>query len=481
MDDIEHPSEQLSWLAVDPGPLSGEPLDLPPVAEDVGPIQTVAGAHPFLIGPRGSDPEGEDITFHSYTEPTLAGPLIPVLGLAVEYIPPHEVPGGVQAVDTFTYRIRDPGGFHSHWATVTVVVDPPPVTNQPPTPAGDQVTVYEGECATIESTDLLLNDTDPEGDALLFDGVIVNPSHGQLTVTSLSPLRATYRYCPFGGYVGTDSFVYQVEDEGGLTAEATVSITVLDDLPPQAVLPLPLCSGMSCAFDGSASTDDLGIDLYTWSFGDGTGADGPTPIHDFPGSGTYLITLTVTDTAGQTDSVAVEVVFDTPPVAAFDATCTGLACLFDAGASSDDLGIAGYAWSFGDGTPGSGQTPSHQYAAAGSYQVTLTVTDTAGQPGSVSLELTLDLPPTAALSISCDDLACRFDAGGSSDDTGIAGYAWDFGDGTTGSGEVVDHEFAEEREYTVTLTVTDEGGQTDAASAVAAPRDELTLMLVILR
>jgi PKD repeat protein len=184
---------------------------------------------------------------------------------------------------------------------------------------------------------------------------------------------------------------------------------------------------------------------------------------------------------GQTGTAAVELLFDSPPVAAFDITCTGLTCEFDAGASTDDLGIAGYAWSFGDGGTASGVAPTHAYAAAGSYTVALTVTDTAGQPATATLELTLDLPPVAAFEVSCDDLVCSFDASASTDDLGIAGYAWDFGDGTSGTGDVVDHEFAVEREYTVTLTVTDEGGQTDATSAVAAPRDELTLMLVILR
>ncbi len=52
-----------------------------------------------------------------------------------------------------------------------------------------------------------------------------------------------------------------------------------------------------------------------------------------------------------------------PPVASFTAGCTNLTCSFNAGASTDSDGtIAGYAWDFGDGTTGTGVTPSHAYA-----------------------------------------------------------------------------------------------------------------------
>ena len=65
-----------------------------------------------------------------------------------------------------------------------------------------------------------------------------------------------------------------------------------------------------------------------------------------------------------------------PPSAAFDVTCSGLTCSFDAGRSTDADGtITAYSWAFGDGTAGSGATPSHTYASANTYTVTLTVTD----------------------------------------------------------------------------------------------------------
>jgi hypothetical protein len=64
------------------------------------------------------------------------------------------------------------------------------------------------------------------------------------------------------------------------------------------------------------------------------------------------------------------------PVAAATVTCNGLTCSFDGSASHDDDGtITGYAWDFGDGAHGTGQTTTHTYGVAGTYGVTLTVTD----------------------------------------------------------------------------------------------------------
>lgn len=80
---------------------------------------------------------------------------------------------------------------------------------------------------------------------------------------------------------------------------------------------------------------------------------------------------------------------DNAPTAAFSASCNGLACSFDASASSDDNGIAAYSWSFGDGTSGNGANISHSYSADGTYNVTLTVTDTVSQTDSSSDSVTV--------------------------------------------------------------------------------------------
>ncbi len=83
------------------------------------------------------------------------------------------------------------------------------------------------------------------------------------------------------------------------------------------------------------------------------------------------------------------------PNARFTSTCTNLACSFNGTGSSDPDGtIASYSWAFGDGSTGSGANPNHTYNSAGTYSVTLTVTDNLGATGSTAAPVTPTVPPT---------------------------------------------------------------------------------------
>jgi len=93
-----------------------------------------------------------------------------------------------------------------------------------------------------------------------------------------------------------------------------------------------------------------------------------------------------------------------PPVASFSYNCTLLACSFDGSASSDSDGtIASYSWNFGDGNSASVASPSHTYAANGSYTATLTVTDNEGASHSSSQTVAVSdgtEPPPADITLS---------------------------------------------------------------------------------
>ncbi len=84
-------------------------------------------------------------------------------------------------------------------------------------------------------------------------------------------------------------------------------------------------------------------------------------------------------------------------------------------------------------------------------------------------------PPVASFRFRCALLACTFDGSGSTDDQGIVSYSWSFGDGGTGSGAAPTHTYAATGRYPVTLTVTDNAGQTAAQTrSVYASGDALT-------
>jgi serine protease len=72
------------------------------------------------------------------------------------------------------------------------------------------------------------------------------------------------------------------------------------DAPPSASFTFS-CSGLSCTFNGTGSTDDHGINNYAWNFGDTQSGSGAIVSHTYASAGTYTVVLTVTDTAAQTD------------------------------------------------------------------------------------------------------------------------------------------------------------------------------------
>lgn len=150
--------------------------------------------------------------------------------------------------------------------------------------------------------------------------------------------------------------------------------------------------GTSIDFDASCSTDDYGILYYDWDF-DADGIydlSGMTVSYDYGDTLPHVVTLRVTDTAGQIDTdtqtVQASAGADNPPVACYtwadaDGTGAGTQIDFDASCSTDDYGITIYEWDWeSDGTyDATGVTQSYDYGDTAYHNVTLRVTDTATQ------------------------------------------------------------------------------------------------------
>lgn len=137
-------------------------------------------------------------------------------------------------------------------------------------------------------------------------------------------------------------------------------------------------AGGTVTFNSTATDADDDTLTYTWAFGDDVGnstlAD---PEYTYTANGTYTVTLTVsdgTDTATWTDDI---VVGNVAPTADFTYDPTNLSVNFT-DASTDPNGvedIVNWTWEFGDGNILYEQNITHEYAAADTYNVTLTVTD----------------------------------------------------------------------------------------------------------
>ncbi|MFT3970689.1 MAG: PKD domain-containing protein [Micropruina sp.] len=234
-------------------------------------------------------------------------------------------------------------------------------------------------------------------------------------------------------------------------------------------------TGLHVSVDGSVSSDPDGtISSYEWNFGDGHTeiTTSPTTDHTYAAGGHFVITLKVTDNRGGTNSTTREVDTTTPsnqdPTAAFTTSVSKLKVTFTEGSTDPDGTIASYLWDFGDGTTSTAKNPPVKtYVSAGTFTVTLTVIDDVGETDAVSHDVTTvaNVKPTAAFTSSASGLAVGFDAGTSTDSDGtISSYAWNFGDGNTGSGVGPNHTYAAAGSYRVELTVTDSDGATGVLS-----------------
>ena len=255
---------------------------------------------------------------------------------------------------------------------------------------------------------------------------------------------ATHSYAAAGTYTIT----LTVTDNDGLTGSASQQVIATEPPKPPVASFTANIVYLDVSVDGSASSDPDGtVVAWAWQFGDGAIATGVTATHSYAAAGTYTITLTVTDNDGLTGVATQQVTAiepPKPPVAAFTVTADYLSVSVDGSGSSDPDGtVVAWAWDFGDGGAAAGVTATHVYAAAGTYLITLTVTDSQALTNSLSKSVTVvaNTPPVAAFTYTVTGQAVMFDASASTDDKGIVSWSWDFGDGSTGSGQTVEHTF----------------------------------------
>ncbi len=143
----------------------------------------------------------------------------------------------------------------------------------------------------------------------------------------------------------------------------------------------------------------------------------------------------------------------------------------DSGSRDRDGAIKTFAWDFGDGSHDTGEIVEHTFARGATFVVRLTVADDRGGIGTTTRTVMANTAPVASFTATespNNALAYTFDASASSDPEGaITTYRWDFGDGSAmETGRIASHTYTVPNDYTVVLTVTDEGGATASTSRV---------------
>ena len=234
------------------------------------------------------------------------------------------------------------------------------------------------------------------------------------------------------------------------------------------------------SFDGSSSTDNVGILSYEWTFTDVTrqALEGSKSTYSFATPGVYVVMLNVTDVAGNwdTDKVVITVLDVTAPVADSGSDRTveeDAPVTLDGSGSTDNGGIDKYIWTFVDMRERTlkGAIVTYTFQSPGEYAVILNVTDLGGNWDATAIVITvLDVTsPEADAGLNqtvVEDDVVSFEAFFSRDNVGIAIYQWDFGDGTNATGLTVNHTYINPGNYTATLTVRDAAGNSDTDSVV---------------
>jgi PKD repeat protein len=229
------------------------------------------------------------------------------------------------------------------------------------------------------------------------------------------------------------------------------------------------------------------IASLAWSFGDGGTGSGAAVTHTYASAGARTVALTATDSNGESAVASHNVQVVDAPTAAFTWTPTvpnvNGAVSLNANGSHDPGGaIQSYNWTFGDGTSGTGVTPSHSYATAGDKTVMLTITSSLdGHATSVSNTVHVNVPPQAAFVFSGvstppgqdpftpvlgQQVAFNAQSSGDVDGT-VKTWAWDLGTGTFGAAATVPSlttTFTAAGNKDIRLQVTDDHGATAIAT-----------------
>jgi PKD repeat protein len=213
-----------------------------------------------------------------------------------------------------------------------------------------------------------------------------------------------------------------VTDNDGATDTDTAAVTVALE---SGAIPTAEANGpysgyvnYPVAFNSAGSTggSEGTIVSWYWTFGDGTVSSQQNPAHTYVSSGTFTVTLKVTNNYGQTDTDTTTATITelspnkTPPLADAGGPHSGVVgspITFDGSGSNDSDGtIVSYGWNFGDGTTGTGITPTHTYTTAGNYTVVLTVTDNDSLTNSNSTIASIDAsgPPTILIAIDISNI-----------------------------------------------------------------------------
>jgi hypothetical protein len=293
-------------------------------------------------------------------------------------------------------------------------------------------------------------------------------------------------------------YVMSAIDGGGNWASISGMVEVVDIVSPDAVAGenIEVNEDIFVMFNGSGSNDNIGISNWSWTFtidDEITTIFGEQTGYVFRDPEIYMVTLVVSDEAGNRDELIIRVkVLDvTNPIAVAIPMVVDEDTLFvmDGTKCSDNVAIINWTWSWrvdGQWMIRYGMSPSITFYEPGSYNLSLMVRDDAGLVGTVSFTLTV-LDKTVPVVEAGTDWSIKIGEevtliGNGTDNVGIVNWTWVISDGSSSFelyGKEVVHKFAEAGNYVVTLKARDEAGNVVTDTITVEVKDDKSAALVL--
>ncbi|MCB9232406.1 MAG: PKD domain-containing protein [Bacteroidia bacterium] len=315
----------------------------------------------------------------------------------------------VQTTGAYKLMMEDNLGCPSDTATATVGYEPIPT-------AGFS---YSGSTLTLSFADLsnlTSNWTWDFGDGGASS--VQNPSHS-------FPSPGTYTVCQIAGNACFADTICQ---------QVTISCT-----PASAAFNYSINS-TTVSFTDQSTGGAIG---WNWDFGNGSTSTSMNPTHQFTNSGTYTVCLIATNGCGY-DTTCQTITVCKNSYANFTVNPVNYEATFTDQSTNNPVS---WSWNFGDGNTSTQANPVHLYAANGTYNACLTVTNACGFVNTYCETVhIICVTPTAAFSKLTVNLTGTFTDLSSGTPTG---FSWTFGDGGTSTQQNATHTYPTQGTYTV--------------------------------
>ena len=196
---------------------------------------------------------------------------------------------------------------------------------------------------------------------------------------------------------------------------------------------------------------------YSWNFGDGGSSNVADPIHVFDNSGTYSISLVVSNIDGTYDTLQMDsFIIVGGPEAAFTTTVVPICDSISMELIDSSINALQWDWNFGDGATSTSQNPSHTYPAVNtSYTILLKVTDSIGCTDLATNSIYTGIPEPA---FSFENEICLGDTTHFTSTLNGGSWSWDFGDGSYSMDPAPLHVYADSGTYYPVLIFNDSNG-----------------------